>query len=468
MKEKAEDININEEYEKLVPTTERKSLFDDSEDYQSLREYIMAQPYNTLKKSKLPFAGIELLSYIDFRWQQAVDKATDERKHLFFIKQSEKGQAEFCNAAGYYEKKTKNFVVLPYSYIVSQAYGAFMPYSILRNGNRNMDGNNRYVTFPVILDDPEQAATFVLGQKAGLDEWVDRRGKGLLDYYPELTVKEVVSTENDLPFAPVSAPPVEKHIFHITVKGVCRASGYYDPIKGHFYILKDSFLALKADPEYEKSASGIARNRMLASVCTSNAHYYIVSKDTKCRSASAAACYVLGRESDLNSWKDSDGRLLHDVYPNVFSKPIENKQPKKEIKHPEEPIKKQKVKQGRPPRYYYIIREGIAGRSCNAKGEYDKINDKFIILAGSELSHEVSRAYRFSASDIKRKKFIQQYCGPARTYSGITLSDYKLKKDGICNSPDEAACFVLGEAADGWKEWKSKDGISLEGYINKI
>ena len=78
------------------------------------------------------------------------------------------------------------------------------------------------------------------------------------------------------------------------------------------------------------------------------------------------------------------------------------------------------------------------------------------------------RAYRFSASDIKRKKFIQQYCGPARTYSGITLSDYKLKKDGICNSPDEAACFVLGEAADGWKEWKSKDGISLEGYINKI
>jgi len=26
----------------------------------------------------------------------------------------------------------------------------------------------------------------------------------------------------------------------------------------------------------------------------------------------------------------------------------------------------------------------------------------------------------------------------------------------------------LGEVANGWKEWKSKDGISLEGYINKI
>jgi hypothetical protein len=211
-----------------------------------------------------------------------------------------------------------------------------------------------------------------------------------------------------------------------------------------------------------------ARDRFLKEVCEKDNGYYRVIRDAKCRSASAAACYVLGRESGQNSWMDSDGKLLYDVYPNVFSNPIENKKPKKEIKHPEEPIKKQKVKQGRPPRYYYITREGIAGRSCNAKGEYDKINDKFVILAGSELSHEVSRTYSFSASDIKRKKFIQQYCGLARTYSGISVSDYKLKKDGICNSPDEAACFVLGEVANGWKEWKSKDGISLEGYINKI
>ena len=454
MKEKAEDININEEYEKLVPTTERKSLFDDSEDYQSLREYIMAQPYNTLKKSKLPFAGIELLSYIDFRWQQAVDKATDERKHLFFIKQSEKGQAEFCNAAGYYEKKTKNFVVLPYSYIVSQAYGAFMPYSILRNGNRNMDGNNRYVTFPVILDDPEQAATFVLGQKAGLDEWVDRRGKGLLDYYPELTVKEVVSTENDLPFAPVSAPPVEKHIFHITVKGVCRASGYYDPIKGHFYILKDSFLALKADPEYEKSASGIARNRMLASVCTSNAHYYIVSKDTKCRSASAAASYVLGKNSSYVEWEDEEGKGLHDFFPERFYR-------KKTLmeklavlaKKPDVPSQAPAV--DGPAHLFYIKKNAEPNRECDAKGYYDRVTKRFVLLSGSTWSKEVTKSYQYSASEIMRRNVIQKNCK-------LLFGSFKQFRDVLCDSPSQAASYVIGRSANGWEEWVDKDGLTLK------
>ena len=114
----------------------------------------------------------------------------------------------------------------------------------------------------------------------------------------------------------------------------------------------------------------------------------------------------------------------------------------------------------RSPRYYYIKRENFGSRSCFAKGMYDKNADKFIILEGSELANEVTSKYRFSASDIKRNKIIQQNCE--------SKNILRLKRDVTCNTPDEAACFVLGDFADGWVEWKSKEGLSLKSYISKI
>ena len=453
MKEKAEEININEEYEKLVPPMERKSLFDDSEDYESLRQYIMAQPYNSLKKPKLPFADVVLLDYITFMFNEAVDNATSEHKHLFFIRQSIKGKEEFCDAAGYYLKYSKSFVVMPYSYIVAQANGR-IPYPAQRTGKNNLNGINRFTTCSLTFTSPEQAATFVLGQKAGLDEWVDRRGKGLLDYYPELKVKEVVSPENDLPFAPAPAPAVEKHIFQISVNGVCSASGYYDPIKGHFYILKDSLLALKADPEYEKSASGIARNRMLASVCTSNANYYIVSKDTKCRSASAAASYVLGKDSSYIEWEDKDGKALKDFFPDRFFQ-------KKSIfaklaafaKKPDVPAQTPAI--DGPAHLFYIKKNAEPNRECDAKGYYDRVTKKFVLLSGSTWSWKVTKSYQYSASEIMRRNVIQKNCK-------LVLGTYKQFKDVLCDSPSQAASYVIGRSANGWEEWVDKDGRSLK------
>ncbi len=453
MKEKVEEININEEYEKLVPPMERKCLFDDSEDYESLREYIMAQPYNSLKKSKLPFAEVELLDYVSFMFSQVVDKETAEHKHLFFIRQSIKGKEEFCDAAGYYLKYSKSFVVMPYSYIVAQANGQ-MPYPAQRTGKNNLNGKNRFTTCSLTFTSPEKAATFVLGQKAGLDEWVDRRGKGLLDYYPELTIKEVVSTDSDLPFAPATTPHVEKHIFQISVKGVCRASGYYDPIKGHFYILKDSFLALKADPEYEKSASGIARNRMLASVCTSNAHYYIVSKDTKCRSASAAASYVLGKDSSYIEWEDEKGNGLHDFFPERFYRKKTLIEKLAGLVHkPEVPV--QTPAEDGPGHLFYIKKDAEPSRVCDAKGYYDRVTKKFILLSGSTWSKDVTKSYQYSASEIMRRNVIQKNCK-------LVLGSYKQFRDVLCDSPSQAASYVIGRSANGWDEWIDKDGHSLK------
>ena len=278
----------------------------------------------------------------------------------------------------------------------------------------------------------------------------------------------------------------DKHLFFIKENGVCDAKGYYDDNTKFFYICKDSLVSYDTDPIYLINDQERARETFLKKICEERKGYYRVIRDAKCRSASAAACYVLGYLSDQSFWKDSEGKILSEVYPDESSVPIQEKvtKPKKEqtLKKKEqtkkreepcpnkqqeptqidEPKKTTKIaKVGRSPRYYYITRENMGNRSCSAKGMYDKVNDKFVILEGSELSHEVTSSYRFTASDIKRNKFIKLNCGDSRY-------DIKLKRDAICNSPDEAACFVLGENANGWVEWKSKEGISLESYISKV
>ncbi len=230
-------------------------------------------------------------------------------------------------------------------------------------------------------------------------------------------------------------------------------------------------MAYDTDLFYLISDTEQARANFLKKICKEVKGYYKVEKDAKCRSASAAASYVLGCQADFNMWKDKQGKSLLDIYPNYFcplSQKIEKKQKKDDSLKEEGPVKEDKkfldpsnnLNVGRPPRLYYITRDNIGHRSCNAKGVYDKLNDKFTILEGSILANEVTASYLYTASYIKRKKFILLNCDGKYCH--------KLKRDVTCNSPDEAACFVLGEKANGWLEWKSKDGISLESYINKV
>ncbi len=153
-----------------------------------------------------------------------------------------------------------------------------------------------------------------------------------------------------------------------------------------------------------------------------------------------------------------DGKWNNDLTSPKKVTPIRKSKADRQDKTVEHNKKVSSVK--RAPRYYFIKRENSGSRLCFAKGMYDKNVDKFIILEGSELANEVTSKYRFSASDIKRNKIIQQNCE--------SKNILRLKRDVTCNTPDEAACFVLGDFADGWVEWKSKEGLSLKSYISKI
>ena len=196
-------LNINAEYEKLIPPTQRESLFEDSEDYESLRQYIIDQPRIHFSKNKYPFSGIQLTSYVDYRKQDIIDQERENNKHIFYLKQSQKGRSDFCDAAGYYVKETRGFVLLPYSHIINKAQPS-APKGYGRKGA--LDGVNLYTLSLISFWSPEVAASYVLGQSAGLDEWIDSKGKGLLAYYKELEPKPkpkpepVIDIYDDEPF----------------------------------------------------------------------------------------------------------------------------------------------------------------------------------------------------------------------------------------------------------------------------
>ena len=101
-------------------------------------------------------------------------------------------------------------------------------------------------------------------------------------------------------------------------------------------------------------------------------------------------------------------------------------------------------------RLFYIKSIG-----CKAEGELT-YNGKIIIKGGSLLRNGVTKSYE---SKEKRDLFLKENCV-------LTHNGYLLKKDSIDLSPSTASGFVMGRSSNGREEWKDKNGIKLENYLN--
>lgn len=462
------DFDINEEYEKLFGKPEPMHIFDSDEEYSELRQYILMQPTITAYKSKLPFTGVSLMPYTEFAWHQEIQKAQDKSYRIFYIQQNNPDSPYYCNAAGVYDKKTKKFVILKYSYIVSRNEFSFEDFSILiarRKALMNhtkVEGHLRYLTDNCVCDSPEQAACFVLGCSAGALEWVNDKGKSLLSFYPELQQPsihpafEVNYTPQPKPKettkAVINTPTVQPHLFLIQAPYI-RAFGYYDPETTYFYIKKESIVAFNVDSNYLGTTSEKSRQKFLEMACVKGLNYYRVVKDTKCRSASAAASYVLGRSATYVYWRDEDGKSLHDFWPDKFTM-FRTKEEIEAMKKDKESVVEDITNLDKGPHLYYIKKDFELDRSCDASGYYDSVNKKFILKEGSLLSLDVTSSYRYSANDMSRRLFIKKNC--IKTSKG-----YKLKQDALMDSPSQAASYVLGRVANGWIEWGDENGMKL-------
>lgn len=457
---------INGEYERLFGRAKSINLFDSDEEYENLRQYIVSQPNDYKKNRTLPFDGIILMPYNEFVWKQEIECATNNGKHVFYIKQNQ----PFCKAACYFDASKGTIVLLRYSYIVNS--NSYCNDFALLSGRRKLlmhrscqDKQERYLTENVRCSSPLVTASYVLGRKADLSEWCDEKGKSIVTFYSalaklqaqEIKKKEVEKEEQNKGRVLLellngianylNKKITDKHLFYIEEDGVCCASGYLEEDSKQFFIQKGSLVSKESDIIYVSSQSGKARLRFLDKACVLKAHYYCVSKDAKCRSASAAACYVLGRNADFTIWKDEKGKSLEEVYPNRFFASQSGSSQLPLI-----------FPQDEPP-LFHIVKTDEAKRFCRASGTYDSTGNQFLILKDSILSLDVSSSYRYTAADYQRQKFIKLNC--VKKSNGFVM-----KRDAFCDSPSAAASFVLGRSANGWLEWKDESSRTLKEVYN--
>jgi hypothetical protein len=93
------------------------------------------------------------------------------------------------------------------------------------------------------------------------------------------------------------------------------------------------------------------------------------------------------------------------------------------------------------------------GKKADAKGEFT--DDGFLVLKGSKANlEEVPRVRKWVTS--QRDSLI--HANILKEADGVL----EFTKDQIFSSPSAASCAVLGRSSNGWTEWKSKDGKTLD------
>ncbi|MBO4999963.1 MAG: GIY-YIG nuclease family protein [Bacteroidaceae bacterium] len=101
---------------------------------------------------------------------------------------------------------------------------------------------------------------------------------------------------------------------------------------------------------------------------------------------------------------------------------------------------------------FHTTRNGV-----KAFGIYD--GEKFEVLEGSEV--DMSRTCHSEKMEMQRQTAIQNG-------NIIAIGDtYQLTVSISFTSPSSAAMFVLGGSTNGWTEWKSKDGKTLDELFRK-
>lgn len=82
--------------------------------------------------------------------------------------------------------------------------------------------------------------------------------------------------------------------------------------------------------------------------------------------------------------------------------------------------------------------------------------DKTIVLPGSRIKNSISksvRGYVFAKQLLNDRSCVSQ--------------DGKVLKECIFNSPSMAATFVTGNASNGYRVWKTKEGITLGNFLKE-
>jgi len=95
----------------------------------------------------------------------------------------------------------------------------------------------------------------------------------------------------------------------------------------------------------------------------------------------------------------------------------------------------------------------LKGEDFGAEG--DLIDDGFVVFKGSLLRAKTTPSYHQVHLDA-RNQLVES--------GGLVVNgdSFILQEDVVFNSPSRAAGMVMGRSANGWTEWKNKDGKTLD------
>lgn len=99
------------------------------------------------------------------------------------------------------------------------------------------------------------------------------------------------------------------------------------------------------------------------------------------------------------------------------------------------------------------------GKVANGQGEYS--SDGMVVFAGSKCNLEEASSTPEWISNL-RNRLLKE--GVLEVEGNVIV----FKSDYIFNSPSAAAVTLLGRAANGWTNWKYKDGKTLDEVLRQI
>ena len=109
----------------------------------------------------------------------------------------------------------------------------------------------------------------------------------------------------------------------------------------------------------------------------------------------------------------------------------------------------EKASTGKAPEEWFL-----SGPEASARGSYS--SDGFVVREGSYC--------RFKLVDSAKTGFVSS-ARHRLIADGILVEEgghYVFKEDYLFKAPSGAAMVVLGRTANGWREWKNKDGVPID------
>jgi hypothetical protein len=100
------------------------------------------------------------------------------------------------------------------------------------------------------------------------------------------------------------------------------------------------------------------------------------------------------------------------------------------------------------------------GPDANGSGEYT--NEGFVVLKGSRCRIEIVASIQGTSHARYREQLISE--GIMKLEDGA----YIFSRDHLFSSPSMAAMAVMGRSANGWVEWKTLDGRTLDAVKRQV